>query len=166
MTKNNCRWAIYVPQTSWKGRSAETQLKYYILKECITSTGTDIAVCYPAANPFLDAEVKNHVETLKFGNLEDHADGSAVAFTGFPLGRMFPVTSKGYIAAYIPTENELLIDKSAWPGASGSPVYDENGQVLGLLIKRGTNESAGLAFARPTKFLLDFLRHYKIAIEK
>ncbi len=79
---------------------------------------------------------------------------------------IYPVTSKGNIASYVPSQKQFAIDKNVWPGASGSPVYDMDGNVIGLVIKGGFNEGAGLAYARSTDYILDFLRTNKIPTEK
>ncbi|HEY0380551.1 MAG TPA: serine protease [Pyrinomonadaceae bacterium] len=164
--ENKCSWAIFVPKTSWKSRLNDTQLRWFMFTNCRYRAGTDVAACKAIVNPFLEADVKNNVSTLSFSSFKTYGDGSAVAFTGFPLGIVFPVTSKGYIASYLPIEQKLIIDKTAWPGASGSPVYDEKGKVIGLLIERGLNDAAGLSFARPADFILNFLRENNIPTEQ
>jgi S1-C subfamily serine protease len=164
--QTHCIGAIYVPKTSWKERTANAQLKFFTFTDCRYKADVDVGACVPSTNPFADAEVKDRIQTLALGSLADHPDGSPVAFTGFPLGIVFPVTSKGEIAAFIPDENLLLIDKSAWPGASGSPVYDPQGKVLGLLFKRGTNESEGIAAAVPVESVLTFLHENNITAER
>lgn len=164
--QSHCIGAIYVPKTSWKDRTVHTQLKFFTFTDCRYKADIDVGACVPSANPFDDPEVKDRIQTLALGNLSNHPDGSPVAFTGFPLGIVFPVTSKGEIAAFIPDENLLLIDKSAWPGASGSPVYDPQGKVLGLLFKRGTNESEGIAAAVPVESVATFLRENNIPVER
>ena len=41
----------------------------------------------------------------------------------------------------------LVIDKNAWPGASGSLVFDSKGNIVGMVVQRGFNDASGLAFA-------------------
>jgi V8-like Glu-specific endopeptidase len=76
-------------------------------------------------------------------------DGTPVFFTGFPLQATDPVTSMGSIAGY-PADNSystVIIDKNAWPGASGSPIYLFDGRtVIGMVTRTGTGDSAGLSF--------------------
>lgn len=98
-----------------------------------------------------------------------YADGSAIAFTGFPIGGvlgLYPVTHRGIIASITPTvipavsaeqinlkmlkrmRNPYLVyqlDATAYPGNSGSAMYDmKNGEVVGIINKvfvQGTKEA-------------------------
>ena len=63
-------------------------------------------------------------------------------------------------------DKKLVIDKSAWPGASGSPVYDGDGKVIGLVIETGLAEGAGLTYSRPIDLITDFLTKEKITFQK
>ena len=112
--------------------------------------------------------------------------------TGFPIGAMlgpFAATHRGMIAAIAPiaipqgraaqlnpkivrrlsegTFNIFQLDATAYPGNSGSPVYDpESGQVLGIVnmvLVKGTKEAAltnpsGISYAVPARYLLDLLQ--------
>ena len=85
-----------------------------------------------------------------------------MAFTGFPLQIMQPITARGTVAGYAGNQEdleprEIIIDHNNWPGASGSAVYLSSGKVVGLILKRGLNDAVGLAFARSSKFIVDFL---------
>ncbi len=162
--QHQCSGGIYIPLTSWKDNS--TRLKPFEIGECISNADTDVAVCKAKSNPFLDIDVKDNISALTLGSVAAYDDGSAVAFTGFPLEFVSPVTSKGYIATYVDFRKELVIDKNTWPGASGSPVYDERGIVLGMIIKRGLDEGTGLAYARPADSIIEFLREKKITAQQ
>jgi hypothetical protein len=48
---------------------------------------------------------------------------------------------------------DLIVDKNAWPGASGSPIFLENGAVIGILVRRGIDNGSGLAMDRPASFI-------------
>lgn len=88
------------------------------------------------------------------------ADGTYIAFTGFPIGSvlgLYPVTHRGIIASTTPTvvpaqsaeqinvkmlkrmRNPYLVyqlDATAYPGNSGSAIYDmETGEVVGIINK-------------------------------
>ncbi|MEP0355654.1 MAG: serine protease [Paraglaciecola sp.] len=113
-------------------------------------------------------------------------DGTEILLTGFPIGAvlgLFPATHRGIIAAtspdVIPSANsrglstkilrrldeQFLIyqlDITAYPGNSGSPVYDsETGDVIGVLNKVFVKESkesalekpSGISYAIPIKYL-------------
>lgn len=53
----------------------------------------------------------------------------------------------------------MLVDKNNWPGASGSPIYLEDGRVIGVLVQRGIgiNDAAGLTLGRVSKLIVPFL---------
>jgi len=118
-------------------------------------------------------------------------EGQEVLITGFPIGAVlgpFPVTHRGMISAITPIAipqrraNELdaavvhrlvrgtfpvfQLDATAYPGSSGSPVYDPaTGAVLGvvnMVFIKGTRESAltqpsGITYAMPARHLQDLL---------
>lgn len=56
-----------------------------------------------------------------------------------------------------------MLDCIAWPGASGSPVYDSDGAVRGVLLSTGRDSSTGLSFARPASIVTAFLREHGIS---
>jgi S1-C subfamily serine protease len=159
-------WAIYVPTNLWKEHAKETATHWFRFDTCRYNGITDIAACKPIDNPFADLVVNKNIQPVRFGTFANHPDGSPVAFTGFPLESVIPITSKGFIATYFPREDWFGIDKSGWPGASGSPVYDQKGLVIGLLIRRTASDAGGLGFARPIDPILEFLAKEKMAIEK
>jgi len=97
---------------------------------------------------------------MKLANNDYIADGSFIAFTGFPIGGvlgLYPVTHRGIIASTTPTvvpavtaeqislkmlkrmRNPYLVyqlDATAYPGNSGSAMYDmKTGDVVGIINK-------------------------------
>jgi len=122
-------------------------------------------------------------------------EGSYVAFTGFPIGAvlgLYPVTHRGIIASITPTiipvdnanqisikmlkmlRNPYLVyqlDATAYPGNSGSALYDVNsGEVIGIINKvfvQASKEAvitkpSGITYAIPVKYLLALLKKHKI----
>ena len=119
-------------------------------------------------------------------------EGLGIAFTGFPIGNVLgfsPVTHRGIVSAITPIAlpggtarqlNEKLIrrlrlgsfdvfqlDATAYPGNSGSPVFDaRSGSVIGVInmvLVRGTKESvlsqpSGITYAVPVNFLQELIR--------
>ena len=119
-------------------------------------------------------------------------EGQAVMFTGFPIGAaigLFPATHRGMVSAITPiaipqarsaeldpkTIRRLTsgafpifqLDATAYPGNSGSPVFDPaTGEVLGVInmvFVKGTKESvltqpSGIAYAVPSRHLQDLLQ--------
>jgi S1-C subfamily serine protease len=126
------------------------------------------------------------LKPLALGNDARVREGDSIAFTGFPLGMalgLHHVTHRGIVASVAPaaipgiggrdleakTVKALRdpypvfqLDATAYPGNSGSPLYDpENGEVLGVInsvLVKGTKESllekpSGITYAVPVRFL-------------
>ncbi len=115
------------------------------------------------------------------------AEGQEIAFTGFPIGTVLgitPVTHRGIISAITPIGipqgnardlkpalvrrlgNDLFrvyqLDATAYPGSSGSPVYDpDSGEVIAVInmvLVKSTKESvlsdpSGVTYAIPVEHL-------------
>jgi len=158
-SQSQCFPAIYMPIGGWRTTGG---VHWFRFGECVKDPEADIAVCKPTTSPFAAEDVKRQLTFVAFGTALNVKDGTALAFTGFPLQFLRPVTSKGNLAAYLDLDKKIVIDKAAWGGASGSPVYLADGSVIGILIERGTGESIGLALARPAEFITDFLTKNKI----
>ena len=147
-------------------------------REVAVDSGTDLAVLKINGPP---------LPALKLGSLEGVREGQSVLFTGFPIGSVlgvFAATHRGMVAAITPIAIPpalaknlnpgvfrrlttgsfpvLQLDATAYPGNSGSPVYDpESGEVLGIInmvFVKGTKEAAltqpsGITYAIPVKHL-------------
>lgn len=127
---------------------------------------------------------------LRLGDSHRVREGENYAFTGFPLGEVLglrPVTHRGLIAAITPiimpvnSDGQLnarlikrmrspfmvfQLDATAYPGNSGSPVFDmESGEVIGVInsvFVKGSKENAierpsGITYAIPSQFARDLL---------
>jgi len=124
---------------------------------------------------------------LRLGDSAPVAEGQELAFTGFPLGvvlGLHPVTHHAMVSAITPAVmpvrnsgrldprtvaqlrqsgfNLFQLDATAYPGNSGSPLYDPaSGAVLGIInmgLVKGTKESAitnpsGITYAVPAQFI-------------
>ncbi|ENO89784.1 S1 family peptidase [Thauera linaloolentis] len=124
---------------------------------------------------------------LSLASRERVQEGQEIAFTGFPIGAvlgMTPVTHRGIVSAITPIGipqansrdlNPALIrrlandvfrvyqlDATAYPGNSGSPVFDpKTGEVIGVInmvFVKSTKESAlsdpsGISYAIPVEYL-------------
>ena len=117
-------------------------------------------------------------------------EGQVVAFTGFPLGTVYgfyPVTHRGILSAITPIVipqvsprqlsaqmirrlkgkfNVYQLDATAYPGNSGSPVYDPaTGRVLALVSsvfvkqtkEKVLSEPSGITFAIPISYLKNLM---------
>lgn len=123
---------------------------------------------------------------LKLGDSDRAREGQTLYFTGYPLGAilgLYPSTHRAGLAAIAPVftppasagrltpglirraEASFLIfqlDAIAYPGNSGSPLYDpDTGEVLGIInsvFVKGAKENAlkdpsGITYAIPAKYL-------------
>jgi len=127
------------------------------------------------------------LQPLRVRDSDSVREGQDVLFTGFPIGAVlgpYPATHGGMISAITPiaipqgraadldphTLRRLAsgafpvfqLDATAYPGSSGSPVYDpETGDVVGIInmvFVKGTKEAAlsqpsGITYAVPSKYL-------------
>jgi len=125
------------------------------------------------------------------------ADGTDIAFTGFPIGGvlgLYPVTHRGIVASLTPTvvpavsaeqinlkmlkrmKNPYLVyqlDATAYPGNSGSAMYDKKtGEVVGIINKvfvQSTKEAvisnpSGITYAIPVKYLHQVIKEHNLVI--
>jgi S1-C subfamily serine protease len=128
---------------------------------------------------------------MRLGEASMAAEGQALAFTGFPLGMvlgLYPATHRALLAAVTPIMQPSLsarrldaravaqlqrtafsiyqLDGTAYPGNSGSPLYDpDTGQVLGVInmvFVKGLKETAitapsGITYAIPVRHVKELL---------
>ena len=128
---------------------------------------------------------------LKLGSVSSVREGQLYAFTGFPIGMvlgLFPVTHRGIVSAITPNVipmiradqiNEKIhrrlqdpykvfqLDATAYPGNSGSPLYDpDTGDVIGVINKVFVQESkenilskpSGISYAIPVNHVQNLLK--------
>jgi S1-C subfamily serine protease len=157
--------AVYIPtKGKWSDDGRFTDIKWFAfhLNECVlSSAAVDLARCKTQDDLSKDEGVAAPPTPVVIdGQLPP--EGSDIAFSGFPLQITIPRASRATIAGYGSRDNvettDMVIDRSTWPGASGSPVYLINGHVIGVVLARGTNEATGLAFARTGNELEKFLK--------
>jgi trypsin-like peptidase len=148
---------VYLPLSEWPSGSNEFTARWYLFdaEKCVQDSGLDLAFCRTRQNPSED--LRRTIGTVAFER-GLQVDGTAVAFTGFPLNVIQPMTARGHIAMYT-SRNELIVDQSAWPGVSGCPVYLVDGSVIGVLIQRGTGDGTGRSIVRTTAEIDAFLTH-------
>jgi serine protease Do len=129
---------------------------------------------------------------VRLGDSGAVREGQSLFFTGYPIGTVLglhPVTHRSMVSAITPIvlpslhskqlDEKMIkrlraapymvfqLDAVAYPGNSGSPLYDpENGKVYGIInmvFVKGTKESAlsapsGISYAIPANFIRDFLK--------
>ena len=131
---------------------------------------------------------------LTFANPDEVEEGQLVAFTGFPIGSVlgfFPVTHRGIVSAITPIAipsiqqkqldpktikrlrkafNVFQLDATAYPGNSGSPLYNpRGGTVYGIVSSVFVKESkenllsnpSGITYAVPISYARKLLQKIK-----
>jgi serine protease Do len=158
--------------------AADPQSQIREAREFAIDLGTDLAVLKMSGAP---------LPALKLVGQDGAREGQSILFTGFPIGGvlgMFAATHRGMISAITPIVMPppvaaqldqrvlrrlttgsfpvLQLDATAYPGNSGSPVYDsDSGDVVGVInmvFVKGTKESAltepsGITYAIPARHL-------------
>lgn len=165
-----------------KNKDAKENVEVREAKQVVVDPSTDLAVLKMNGAP---------LPALKLRDSDVVLEGQDVLFTGFPIGAVlgpFPATHRGMVSVVTPiaipqgraaeldpatvrrlTSGSfpvLQLDATAYPGSSGSPVYDpETGEVIGIInmvLVKGTKESAlsqpsGITYAVPSKHLKSLL---------
>lgn len=127
----------------------------------------------------------DRLPAMSLGDDNNLDEGQAIAFTGFPIGAVLglhPVTHRGIISAITPIARPMItarlldpvtiaqleepfdvfqLDATAYPGNSGSPLYDPHtGAVYGILSSVFVKESkekllespSGITYAIPIRY--------------
>jgi S1-C subfamily serine protease len=133
---------------------------------------------------------------MTLGKHEEVREGQDYAFTGFPIGAvlgLYPVTHKGMVSAITPVATPVTsgrqlsvrmiralrdpyltyqLDGTAYPGNSGSPLYEiDTGRVVGVINKVFVKETkeqvlekpSGITYAIPVKYVRALLKSQGIA---
>ena len=163
-------------------RAGEGKVMQRQAERVATDSDHDLALLRVAGPPFTP---------LPLGDAAQVREGHILLFTGYPLGAAlgaYPVTHRAMIAAVTPiaippaNANKLdpalirrlmqgafevfQLDATAYPGNSGSPLYDpETGAVVGIInmvFVKGTKETAlsdpsGISYAIPVRHLANLL---------
>ncbi len=154
--------AITLAVGGWNPEAPVEHMVWFQFKhsDCKIDRVNDVAACRLSSDPA--ARIRElHVRAVQF-EWNIPPDGTQVAFTGFPLRSRDPVTFRAHVAAYrIPWPDEsipeLVLDRPALGGFSGSPIYLANGRIIGLLVATGTNEAGGVTIARPVSAFREIL---------
>ncbi len=156
------------------------------VRRVATDPEHDLAILQLAGNARLPA--------MKLGDSTKVREGELYAFTGYPIGMvlgLFPVTHRGIVSAITPMAipviqsrqlntkmikrlrnpyNVFQLDATAYPGNSGSPLYDpDSGEVVGIINKVFVKESkeqvlsqpSGITYAIPVVYLRQLLGKVK-----
>jgi hypothetical protein len=161
------RFAVYIPESGvWNRELAAgtSRIRFFLFKKegCKQNVLLDVAYCVLGGGaPALPSGARMPVTPVGFEE-DPPPDGTPVAFSGFPLSNVSPITAVGFIGGYTKDaegRQTIILDRTAWPGASGSPIYLQNGHVIGIVLSRGTGDAIGLAYgrARLQRFVEEFL---------
>jgi len=129
---------IFVPDDGWpRGEKTfgGTGFRFELVS---LDEPNDVALCKTRVNPFEHEDAKRFVRSVDF--LETiPPDGTLVGFTGFPLHNRIPISGQGIVASYqfFPRGDQhgwlILLHAASWPGSSGSPVFLQDGRVVGMV---------------------------------
>jgi S1-C subfamily serine protease len=157
----DCPPVIYLPKGGWPSSAGEFSARWFTFdhRRCALDSTLDLALCRTRESPATD--LGETLSAVAFTS-DQQPDGMEVAFTGFPLSVVRPMSARGHIAMYS-ARSEMIIDQSGWPGGSGSPVYLVDGTVIGMVIQRGTGEGTGRTIVRTTSAIEDFLKRARSA---
>ncbi|MEY4719329.1 MAG: hypothetical protein RL563_1947 [Pseudomonadota bacterium] len=133
------------------------------------------------------------ITPLELGDSSQVREGEEYAFTGYPIGMvlgLYPVTHRSIISAISPNAIPVIasqqlnvkmlrkletpydvfqLDATAYPGNSGSPLYDsDTGKVIGIINKvfiQDSKENAishpsGISYAIPAKHINALITHH------
>ena len=107
--------AVYIPRLEWTD-SPNQDIRWYQFDPqfCVSDHQLDLSRCRTSDSP---ADEGFDVRPAVFAAARP-PDGMAVAFTGFALGAIRPVTARGFIAGYhlggqFASGAELVIDRTA-----------------------------------------------------
>lgn len=139
----------------------------------------------------LETEKPIDAAPLEIDTAASVEEGMSVAFTGFPIGvvlGLHPVTHRGMISAKTPiaipqtktrrldpkmikrlrgTFEVFQLDATAYPGNSGSPLYNpQSGKVIGIISsvfvksskEKALSDPSGITYAIPIDFVAPLLK--------
>ena len=142
--------AVYWPGAEGEADQPEFYTFKFALNECRVDAQMDLAVCKTIENVAQHPKLATKPLGLPIdGRIEPN--GTPVAFTGFTLDSLAPLTARSQLVGY--QALNLLLDKAPWPGASGAPAYNIEGRVIGLLVQRMSD----IAIARSGPAIKEFL---------
>jgi len=148
--------AVVLPAERWQPEVLNEPVGWFSFKivDCVIEQDLDVAKCALTTDPSSQTVgLGFKIVPAKF-DWNIPPDATQVAFLGFPMSARDPITFRAGVAAYRPAWRneravaELVLDRSAWPGSSGSPVFLSDGSVIGILTAR-TDDGTEMTVLRP-----------------
>lgn len=143
-TVRNGQWST-LPASEWELPPKKAKWFPFDATNCHKDYGTDVAVCKTKQE--LTTEAVPHkvavVSTVR------PVIGTKVLFVGFGGKSMHATTITATITDFSEADRKrtIVIDKSAWPGASGAPIVASDGkQIVGMITQTGIGEASGRSF--------------------
>jgi hypothetical protein len=155
----NGQWST-LPAGEWELPPKTAKWFPFDPTNCYEDYATDVAVC--KTKQALAVEAVIH-ETTTVSTVRP-VTGARVFFVGFGQQAMNATTIAATIAGFSETDRKraVVIDKSAWPGASGSPIFASDGkQIVGMITETGISDTSGHSFGVTGETILSVLAKVK-----
>jgi len=130
-----------------------------------------LAVAQEADIAAIDVDITGGVPTVRGLNTRPDTlqQGDPVAIVGFPLGTDLPMTSYGQSRTIARTtfsagsvskslSNILQIDGYGAEGSSGSPILDQNGEVVGIVFGGEQGTYGRVLLAVPATYAIELIK--------
>jgi hypothetical protein len=156
--------AVILPRyKAWDPSALNEPFDWFVfdIHNCVIEESLDVAKCPLSDDPFNQKVGRDFQIVPVTFDWRIPPDATQVAFTGFPMNVRDPMTFRANVAAYRPAwRNEKLVpefvlDRSAWPGSSGSPVFLSDGKVIGIIIASRTEEGTAMTAVRSASIVGD-----------
>ena len=148
--------AVILPRERYQPKALNEQVEWFSFKiaDCVIKPDLDVAKCALIDDLSSQKVVRDFkIVPVKF-DWTIPPDATQIAFTGFPMNARDPMTFRANVSAYRPVwrnehvVDELVMDRGAWPGSSGSPVFTSDGRAIGILIASRTEEGTAMTTVR------------------
>ena len=121
--------------------------RVYVAHDVMEIDGVDLALVDIDGEDLPSVDLANYLPEA----------GQEVIFIGNPLGYDWTI-SEGTVTsmAYIDDTQVICLDGPVHPGSSGSPVFDGESRVIGVIFAKLTQED-GVGLAIPISYLTDYM---------
>jgi Trypsin-like peptidase domain len=156
---SNGQWST-LPAGEWELPPKKAKWFPFDPTNCHEDYGTDVAVC--KTRQARTAEAVPH-EAAAVSTVRP-VKSTKVFFVGFGRSAMNASTVIATIASVSGADSKhaMVIDKSAWPGASGSPIFASDGkQIVGMITETGIGDTSGRSFGVTGEAILAILAKVK-----